>query len=75
MAPKLSYYQFTPLVLNQASPVALTLEVRFDTAPTTVKIHLDAVNTSLVLTPDASGKVLPGPCRRRRCSPASPRPT
>ncbi len=60
MAPALQYYQLTPLVLNQTSPVPPTLEVRFDSAPTTVTIHLDAINTDLVLTPDASGKVFTG---------------
>jgi hypothetical protein len=60
MAPTLRYYQLTPLVLNQASPVPLTLEVRFDSPPTTVRIHLDALGTDLVLTPDATGKVFTG---------------
>ena len=60
MAPKLRYYQLAPLVLNQTSPVPLTLEVRLDSAPTTVTIHLEAINTDLVLAPDASGTVFTG---------------
>jgi Domain of unknown function (DUF4350) len=60
MAPQLLYYQLTPLVLNQAAPVPPALEARFDSAPTAVKIHFDALNTNLTLTPDATGKVFTG---------------
>ena len=55
--PALLYYQLTPLVLNQSAPVAPTLEARFDSAPTTVTIHLNAINTTVAMTPDATGKV------------------
>ena len=55
MAPKLNYYQLSPLVLNQAAPVAPTLTARFDSPPTSVKLHLDALGTDLPLTPDATG--------------------
>jgi hypothetical protein len=58
--PTLLHSALDPLVLNQASPVAPTLTVRFDSAPTAVTIHLDAINTNLTLTPDATGKTFTG---------------
>lgn len=57
MATKILHGQLTPLVLNQAAAVAPKYEVRFDSPPTSVKLHLEALGSDLMLTPDSSGKV------------------
>src|SRR5262249_17991820 len=62
--PLPTYYQLTPLVFNQDAPTPLTLEVRFDAAPSSVKIQLSpnnpSPNTLIALAPDATGKVFNG---------------
>lgn len=57
MVPQPLSYQLNPLVLDQAAPVPLTLTVPFAIAPTSVKIHLSALNSDLTLSADVSGKV------------------
>src|SRR4051794_10238100 len=57
MIPKPNYYSLTPPILNKDAPVSLAFEVRFDAAPSAVKLHFTFNNSDVVLTPDASGKV------------------
>lgn len=57
MVPEPDHAQLTPLVFDQAAPGPVKLEIRFTDAPSTVKLHLEATNADLTLTPDASGKV------------------
>lgn len=58
--PNVLYTQLTPLVFNQSSPVAPTLKVKLDAPPTSVAVHIDALNLNIPFTPDASGTLFSG---------------
>jgi hypothetical protein len=54
------YTQLSPLVYNQSAPVAPTLTVKLDSAPTSVSVYIQQTAALINLTPDATGTVFTG---------------
>ena len=57
MVPEPLFAQLKPLVLDQDAPVPPVLELRFASAPSSVKIHFHAINADMTLSANASGKI------------------
>jgi hypothetical protein len=60
MAPVIQFYELTPMVLDQAAPVPLTLRVHLDSPATAAVIHFQFINGSVTLTPDAAKTTFTG---------------